>query len=482
MSEQPDPPPSSTGEGGQVPPVETPHDTSKDNFVKKALAELPAAGAPVGAGGITLVASFLIILTLSLLYNITAYWPVCDLSEEEANANTAGATNTNAAGGTNNNAAVATNANANRSAANTSNANAAATPGASSNAANNTNANANTNAPNNTNANAGTRRSAAASNASARAAASPGASPSTNANANTVAPTIEPNSGPITGKTLVTIKGKNLGNTAEGLVVKFGERKAQIRQVSDNTISVSTPRHSEGLVDVTIERGSEAITMASAFTYTCPAPSGRTLFIMLILAGGLGGCIHALRSFYWYVGQGDLRWRWMPMYFSLPFVGAAMAMIFSLLIIAGFVDNTTGKSTALFIIAAAGLVGMFSQQAALKLTDIANAFFTKPGEGKNPQPQASLPVSAGGTKATPVTATAMDKNTGKAAGGDIVKITGSGFNTSTTVSFGGNPARVTTFDATSITVVTPAGQGKVDVEVSSGGPAVKLPVKFEYVP
>lgn len=104
----------------------------------------------------------------------------------------------------------------------------------------------------------------------------------------------------------------------------------------------------------------------------------------------------------------------MPMYFSMPFIAAAMATIFSLLIIAGFVDNNTGRSTALFIIAVAGLVGMFSQQAALKLTDIANALFTKPGEGKNSQPQRSLPVSeTGAAKSTPVTATAIDKKTGK---------------------------------------------------------------------
>lgn len=481
MSEQPapPPPPSSTGTGGQ-PPVETPPATGTSNPIKRAIETLPASGSPVGAGGILLVATFLIVLTLFLLYSITRYWPVCDTDDLLS---TTSAGNTNAS---NANAAVVTNTNANRSAPANSNANAAAAaPGANSNATTNTAANANTgaNANANTNANANAAARVPARSANVRAP-SPVASPASTDNTNTakrVVPTLEPNSGPITGKTLVTIKGENFGSTTEGVVVKFGEREAQVKQVKDNIISVSTPGHSEGLVDVTIERGKEATVLAAAYTYTCPAPSGRSLFIMLILAGGLGGCIHALRSFYWYVGQGDLRWRWMPMYFSLPFVGAAMAMIFSLLIIAGFVDNTTGKSTALFIIAAAGLVGMFSQQAALKLTDIANAFFTKPGEGKNSQPQESLPVSERGTKSTPIV-TAMDKTTGKAAGGDIVKITGSGFNTSTTVNFGGNSARVTTFDATSITVVTPPGTGKVNVEVSSGGPPVKLPVKFEYIP
>ena len=116
---------------------------------------------------------------------------------------------------------------------------------------------------------------------------------------------------------------------------------------------------------------------------------------MLNMAGALGGCIHAMRSLYWYAGQRALTWSWLPMYFALPFIGSAMATIFSLLIVAGFVDSATGRSQSLFIIAVAGLVGMFSQQAALKLTDIANAFFTKPGQGSDAKPQKSVSVDEG---------------------------------------------------------------------------------------
>lgn len=441
-------------------------------------------GVPVGPLGIILAVVFLIVVTVSLLYGITNQWPVCDLQDENPNANANTNPNSNANSNGNSNANEGANVNANRGALPPANANTSGTPGANANVATNANVstNANTNTPANRSAGAGAgpNTNTSANVASPASKASPG---STTDETKLDADTIEPTSGPITGKTLVTIKGKNFGSKKDDIKVKFGEADASINQVTDKTISVTTPRHSEGLVDVTVTKGAEKDMLTSAYTYTCPPPSGRGLFIMLIMAGALGGCIHALRSLYWYAGQGELKWRWMPMYVALPFMGAAMAMIFSLLIFAGFVDQTAGKSQALFIIAVAGLVGMFSQQAALKLTDVANAFFTKPGEGENAKPQQSLSVGQTPSKPSSLTATTMTPEAGKAAGQEEVKIMGSGFNTSTSVTFGGVTAKIKGFDATSITVVTPgqgAGAADVDVVVTSGDQSVKLPIKFKY--
>lgn len=422
----------------------------------------PAEGGGAGVGplGVAIAGVFLVALVVLLLYGITNAWPVCDLQEENRNANVA----------------EGPNANANRSASPTTNDNAAATPGANTNVATNTNANAanrNAGAGARTNTNGGTNVPPSLT----------GPSPKSLPNETTTkldADSIEPASGPINGKTLVTIKGKNFGSTKADVVVKFGEREAKVNEVSDKSISVSTAPHSEGLVDVTVAKGTESDVLTSAYTYTCPPPSGTGLFFMLVMAGGLGGCVHALRSLYWYSGQGELKWRWMPMYFALPFMGAAMAMIFSLLIIAGFVDQTTGRSQALFIIAVAGLVGMFSQQAALKLTDVANAFFTKPGGGENAKPQESLSVGQTQTAPSPLTATHVVPATGKT--GDTVTITGSGFNTSTNVKFDSVPGtELKILSPTSLTIKAPShAAGPVDVEVSSGDQSVKLPGAFTY--
>lgn len=407
------------------------------------------SGSPVGALGVVTTTLFLIVLTVFLLYGITTQWPVCDLQDEPPAAND------------------------NRPAAQPGNANSQVTPPDNANTAANRNANANTNA----NAGASPNINASVSGRSP----SPTPAPASNENPTRLdADSLEPASGPINGKTMVTIKGKNFGSSRENIVVRFGERDGKINQVTDKHLSVSTPRHSEGLVDVTVTKGEESDVLSAAYTYTCPPPSGSGLFIMLVMAGALGGCVHALRSLYWYSGQGELKWRWMPMYFALPFLGGAMAMLFSLLIIAGLVDQTSGRSQALFIIAIAGLVGMFSQQAALKLTDVANAFFTKPGEGKDSKPQESLSVGQTHARPFPLAATSISPSEGLAAGGEEVKITGTGFNTSTTVIFGSVAGRIKRIDATSITVATPPGTGEVDVVVKSGDQSVKLPGKFKY--
>ena len=432
-------------------PNATTGSTGHDNHDQHKKRHIDIGDAPVPLLWTIAAAFLLILITVAVLYSITTQWPVCELPEDTTNA------------------AAAANENTSRPAPPAANSNTTATPGANANVA-----------PTNTNANAG-----GATNTNARTGAvspSPATSPVPASGGNTAAldaDGVEPVSGPIYGNTLVTIRGKNFGSTNKGMVVKFGEREAQVNQVGDKSISVRTPRHSEGLVDITVEKGAESDVLPSAYTYTCPAPTGSGLFIMLIMAGALGGCIHSLRSLYWYSGQGELKWRWLPMYFILPFIGAGMAMIFSLLIFAGFVDNTTGRSQALFIIAAAGLVGMFSQQASLKLTDVANAFFTKPGEGKDAEPQRSVSVSeAGRGRSTPLTVTAVDKTVGKP--GDEVTITGTGFSTSTMVSFGVAAASIKSLTPTSITVITPPHEkGEVDVEVKSGDQVAK-PAKFTY--
>lgn len=439
---------------------------NKKSWYERIGANMPPGDSYVTSGGITITAAFLILLISILLWRIIVLWPVCELPEGNANvAATSVEANRNSSPAANTNSPAATGANTGTAATNV-NANAAA--------------NINTNARANTNVNTVALANANA-NANARAP-STGPSPATTTGnatpAKLDADSIEPTSGSITGKTLVTIKGKNFGATPKGLTVKFGEVEGKVSKISDTSISVATPMHSEGVVDVTVERDGDSDVLLSAYTYTCPAPTGSNLFLMLVMAGALGGCIHALRSFFWYTGQRELKWSWLPMYYTLPFVGAAMAMIFSLLIFAGFVDNTTGRSQSLFIIAVAGLVGMFSQQAALKLTDVANAFFTKPGQGSDARPQKSLSVGETDTKATPIRVTGIDKKTGKA--GDAVKISGSGFNTSTRVTFGGKPARVKEFDSTSITVEAPQGTGEVVIEVKSGDQTTQVPDKFTY--
>jgi hypothetical protein len=428
----------------------------------------PPSDTLAGSGGITLTAVFLILVTLAVLIIMTLLWPACEIPSESQDTNgnqngnlNAGAANTNA---------------------NTDNVNA--NTNASANA--NQNANQNTNQNANQNTNVGT---VANSNGTAGPGAGPPApQPTAEAAARTKADldSIEPRSGSTLGNTPVEIKGKGFGTTKEKVFILFGRRRVKPGDIKDDSISVRTPAHSEGDVDVGFERDGVVEDVLSAeYKYVCPAPTGTSLFWMIILAGALGGCIHALRSLWWYTGQGTLKWKWMLMYVCLPFSGAAMAMIFSLLIVAGFVSNTTGRGESLFIIAVAGLVGMFTQQAALKLTDIANAFFTQPGPGRDANPQRSVPVGGGtGTGAGDFKIT---PDVGSAATGQAVKITGPGLSNAASVMFGADAGTGFTFDpaASAVTVTAPvraAGAGPVDVVVRDAAGQPLATLKFTYTP
>ncbi|HJU53464.1 MAG TPA: IPT/TIG domain-containing protein [Pyrinomonadaceae bacterium] len=441
-----------------------------------------AGDAHVSAAAIIITLLFLMLLTAAMLYSITVRWPACDLPEEAINSNQGGdGGNTNTASTANSNASGARNANANTNVNTTASANS--NTGVSTNTNVNANIAANTNTTANANAVAPAGTATPANNNTATPPGQTAAGGGIAAGATIDANTVEPKSGPVTGKTLVVVKGKNFGTSAEGLKVKFDGVEARISAVSNESISVRTPPHSEGAVDVSVEKGGASDVLPSEFVYTCPAPTGTNLFLMLIFAGALGGCIHAMRSLFWYVGQRELRWSWMPMYFALPFIGAAMAMLFGLLIFAGLFDNTTGRSESLFIIAVAGLVGMFSQQASLKLTDIANAIFTKPGTGKDAEPQKSVSVGAGEQNgAAALTATEMDKTEGSTAGKEEVTIKGTGFSEATTVNFGDDAAEVKAVTQTSLTVLTPAhAAGPVEVKVKSGDSIKTLPDKYTYI-
>jgi hypothetical protein len=200
----------------------------------------------------------------------------------------------------------------------------------------------------------------------------------------------------------------------------------------------------------------------------------------VILAGALGSTVHAIRSLYWYIGNRDLKFSWIPMYIMLPLNGATIAVAFHLIILGGFVSNVEQSWSAMIAIAA--MVGLFSQQAALKMKDIANAIFTKPGAGEDNKPQAS--GAAPPSSAQEPQVTGIEPNQGSESGGQAVVISGACFAEGAKVSFGGNYAtEVKVVSDTSITAKAPPSQqpGKVVVEViNPSGKSGKLADGYSY--
>ncbi|MGE5457580.1 MAG: hypothetical protein ACM3RX_04435 [Methanococcaceae archaeon] len=126
------------------------------------------------------------------------------------------------------------------------------------------------------------------------------------------------------------------------------------------------------------------------FRWEFPLSDEERLFLIVALAGALGSSVHALRSFYWYVGNRELVLSWLAMYLLLPFTGALLGLIFYITIRGGLFPQATIQQTSPFaFVAISALVGLFSVQAALKLQDIAETVFTKPGEGRESRRQVS---------------------------------------------------------------------------------------------
>ena len=122
------------------------------------------------------------------------------------------------------------------------------------------------------------------------------------------------------------------------------------------------------------------------------------LLWIVILAGALGSLIHAMRSVYWYVGNRNLVKSWLAKYFVMPFTGSALSVMFYFVIRGGFFSPQSDFSqTSPFGFAAlSAMVGLFSEQAVLKLKQVAETILAKPESGADPMPpKKELPAGAG---------------------------------------------------------------------------------------
>jgi hypothetical protein len=138
-------------------------------------------------------------------------------------------------------------------------------------------------------------------------------------------------------------------------------------------------------------RGAEggASTAVRFLAWEVDASGDVRLLVIVILAGALGSLVHALRSIYWYVGNRELRWSWTAMYALLPFVGAALATVFYFVFRGGLFSSEAaqGAANVYGFAAVAGLVGLFTQQAVLKLKAVAETLLARPTAGVDSKPQ-----------------------------------------------------------------------------------------------
>jgi hypothetical protein len=233
---------------------------------------------------------------------------------------------------------------------------------------------------------------------------------------------LTPTSGPIAGNTVVTITGANFtGATA----VSFGGTNGTGLSASSTSITVTSPPHAAGLVDVIVTGpgGSSTVVAGDQFTFIPPAPTVTSL---------------------------------TPV--SGPIAGGTTVTVTG----TGFTSATTVNFGAV-----AGTNVLIGSDTSLTVSS--------PAQGAG-QIDVTV-VGPGGTSAAvngdhftynpvPVVSSLSPPN-GPIAGGTSVTITGTGFTGTTAVQFGGvNGTNVTGVTSTSITVTTPAhAVGGVDVIV-----------------
>lgn len=133
----------------------------------------------------------------------------------------------------------------------------------------------------------------------------------------------------------------------------------------------------------------------SLFGVTWKMSDEERLLILVMTAGALGSLVHALRSAYWYVGNRNLVRSWIPKYLLLPFCGAILAVLFYFVVRGGFFSpQASSMQTSQYgFCALACMVGLFSEQAVLKLKQVADTVFmtTEKGKDSNPPPVESKP-------------------------------------------------------------------------------------------
>jgi len=211
---------------------------------------------------------------------------------------------------------------------------------------------------------------------------------------------------------------------------------------------------------------------ATASDATLPAMSGSEirLFIVVILLGALGGVLHSLRSFYWYVGNRNLKMSWLLMYFLLPLIGASLAVVFYVVRRGGLISPTAGNNAVspYGFAAVAALVGLFSPQAADKLKQVFETLFTTAERGKDHTPPSTIVIDRfvpeQGAIGTPVT------------------ITGRGFAAAKSLRFGAVAAQFQATSDTRITTTVPQNAATGRITISDDGTPVSSDKDFTITP
>jgi hypothetical protein len=237
---------------------------------------------------------------------------------------------------------------------------------------------------------------------------------------------ISPSSGLTAGGTSVTITGTGL--TTATAVMFDATAATGFTVVSDTEITVPSPSHAAGTVDVTVitAGGTSLTSSADQFEYIAPVPSVTGI---APASGPVAGGITVIIT-----GTG---------------LTAATAIMFDTTAATDFTVNSDTQITATQPAHAAGVVDV----------TVTTAGGTSPTSSADQFTYAYIPAVTG-----------ISPSSGPDTGGIMVTITGAEFTGATAVMFGTTAAKgFTVISGTKITAISPAGTGTVHVTVTTSG-------------
>jgi len=220
-----------------------------------------------------------------------------------------------------------------------------------------------------------------------------------------------------------------------------------------------------GLVAVWPTSASAAVTPSHLAGMRLLLDREQRLFVIVALAGMLGGLIHSARSLYEYAGNRVLRRSWLLMYFSLPFIGAALAVVFYVILRGGLITGTAAQVNFFGFAAISALVGLFSPEAAEKLKQIFGTLLAPAPLGRDRLTPASTALADG-----------IEPQSGPV--GTPVRILGRNLSGATAIIFQDSRTTATVVSDTEIAAVVPPGAVTGRVCVIAGELVVNVPGEF----
>jgi len=186
---------------------------------------------------------------------------------------------------------------------------------------------------------------------------------------------------------------------------KWTVSRSDIASVTPNgDFTAGMPKRTPALVQVNAWGDTPHEQAAVAVVITAPEGTSEfgnwPLMLFVMMCGALGSLVYYTTSFVGYVGNQTFRSSWLWFYISRPFVGAALAVIFFFVVGSGMI-NGTSASELMKIGMVSALVGLFSDKAVKKLSDVLDVLLATKDDRKDKMTDTKTQSTTGPVAAEP---------------------------------------------------------------------------------